>query len=92
LEPAKDDVKMGCSAIEYQLGVYSSRASKPPEEQKNVADTDTMILEVRLSGIDLSKQGTPTRRPWAGLPLEVRVQVYAVQGSDPLIRNRGDDV
>jgi len=48
-------MKMRCGAIERQMAVYSSSAPKPPEEQKDVADADTTVLEVRLSGIDLSK-------------------------------------
>jgi len=48
-------MEMGCSAIERQMAVHSNRAPKPPEEQEDVADADTTVLEVRLSGIDLSK-------------------------------------
>jgi len=55
LKPAKDDMKIGCSAIDRQLAVHPNRAPEPSKEKKEVADSHTTILEVRLSGIDLAK-------------------------------------
>jgi hypothetical protein len=82
-------MKVGCRAIEHQTAVRWDRASKPAEEQEEVTDADTAVLEVRLGSTNLPKERPPARRSRAGFFLEVRIQVRTVIGLDSSVRERG---
>jgi hypothetical protein len=84
-------MEIGRVALEHQAAAHLRRGPKPPEEQKYVANADTTVLEVGLSGIDLPERRPPTGRPRPGLLLQVGIQVHAVVGADPLPRDRRDD-
>ena len=91
LQPAEDDVHIRREALERQAAIPLDRAAKPAEEEEDITNAYSAVLEVGLRGIDLSEERQPPARSRARSRLEIRIEMGAALWSDPLSCNRRDD-
>src|SRR4051812_39425325 len=89
LQPTKDHVKIAGAVHIAVAPSHFLDLAEPPEEQEQVANADTLVLEMPLCGAVLPKRGPPAASPIACGGIKIRIEMGRPCAVDPRARQIG---
>ena len=91
LQPSENDVKVWRAATVTPASINLLDAAEPTEEEKEIADADSLACEMRLACARLSEDGAPSGFAMHRCRREVGIEVDASARGDASAGEMGRD-